>query len=181
MKIEIGKFFLNYKVVNLIGGGGFGEVYKGEKDNPSKGDEDKVVAIKVLHEVHSHDEKLVRRFHREAKLAKKLSHPNVVKIFSDGIINGLHYINERTLRSAEEKSKTNTDYDKKTIALNEKDTLKSLTDNEDNDTVTLYPNEQPETLTKKTEFNFENIMDIAVTVLRQCATVLQEASSLKIS
>jgi serine/threonine-protein kinase len=50
------------------------------------------VAVKVLAEHLSHDEKFVARFRREALSVAKLVHPNIVQVFDTGIDDGHHYI-----------------------------------------------------------------------------------------
>ncbi|OVE71539.1 hypothetical protein BVX93_02315, partial [bacterium B13(2017)] len=92
MEIQVGQQFLNYKIEREIGKGGFGSVFFGRKIQANPDDEDKIVAIKVLHKAHADDERLRLRFHREARLARKLSHPNVVKIFDNGIKDDVNYI-----------------------------------------------------------------------------------------
>ena len=69
-----------YKVRDKIGAGGFGSVYKGL--NLAM---DQSVAIKVLRLEAGPDEKgQVRRFHREARAASKLHHPNTIRVFDFG-------------------------------------------------------------------------------------------------
>jgi serine/threonine protein kinase len=93
LEIGIGQEFLGYRILHELGQGGFGAVYRARRIQPgSGGGEDDYVAIKVLHPVHSEDPVIRHRFHREARLAKKLSHPNVVRIFDHGEKDGVHYI-----------------------------------------------------------------------------------------
>jgi formylglycine-generating enzyme required for sulfatase activity/serine/threonine protein kinase len=71
---QIGK----YKVLAHIGHGAMGSVEKAEAPDGT------IVAIKTLFPQFVFEEEYVKRFKREAELAKKLSHPNVVKILEVG-------------------------------------------------------------------------------------------------
>ncbi len=68
-----------YEVVAPLGTGGMGAVYRARR--VLIGDE---VAVKVLHQRLTGDEKLVERFRREARAAAQLHHPNVVTIHDYG-------------------------------------------------------------------------------------------------
>ena len=75
----LGRTFGKYRIESLIGSGGFAWVFKGfdpELEIP--------VAIKVLKPQYGSDQTLVDRFRREASTAAKLSHPNIIKIFTVG-------------------------------------------------------------------------------------------------
>jgi ligand-binding sensor domain-containing protein len=78
----------NYKVVDKIGSGGIGVVYKAHKLT----DKDQIFALKVLKEEYLLDERQKRRFKHEALLADQLDHPNIVKIFERGEDNENLYI-----------------------------------------------------------------------------------------
>jgi serine/threonine protein kinase len=65
-----------YEILEVLGVGGFGAVYK-SKDLVL----DEIVAIKVLDEKYSADKNTLDRFKREIKLARKITHKNVVRIF----------------------------------------------------------------------------------------------------
>jgi serine/threonine protein kinase len=65
-----------YQVVELLGAGGMGEVYRAR--DPSL---ERDVAIKVLAAPESADPHWIRLFEQEARGAAALSHPNVVSIF----------------------------------------------------------------------------------------------------
>ena len=69
----------NFEVLELIGEGAMGRVYKARQISL-----DKLVAIKVLHRHLANDPKVVRRFHREARAASRLSHPNSLQIIDFG-------------------------------------------------------------------------------------------------
>ena len=65
-----------YEILEVLGVGGFGAVYK-SKDLVL----DEIVAIKVLDHKFSADKSTLERFKREIKLARKITHKNVVRIF----------------------------------------------------------------------------------------------------
>ena len=67
----LGKTLSHYKVLEKIGQGGMGEVYRAEDTNLSR-----EVAIKVLPEQFTKDPQRLARFEREAKLLASLNHPN---------------------------------------------------------------------------------------------------------
>ena len=72
------EFIGKYKVLAHIGHGAMGSVEKAEAPDGT------IVAIKTLFPQFVYEEEYVKRFKREAELAKKLSHPNVVKILEIG-------------------------------------------------------------------------------------------------
>ena len=72
----IGKTLSHHKVLEKIGQGGMGEVYRAEDTNLSR-----EVAIKVLPEQFTKDPQRLARFEREAKLLASLNHPNIAAIY----------------------------------------------------------------------------------------------------
>jgi hypothetical protein len=77
----------DYEVLETIGRGGFGTVFKAV--HPMI---DKVVAIKVLHPAYSAQPQMVSRFTAEAKAVNRIQHRNIIDIFGFGTIeDGLHY------------------------------------------------------------------------------------------
>lgn len=84
----IGKRLGNrYELESRLGSGGMAVVYLA-KDLVL----DRHVAVKVLNESLSNDDKFVDRFRREARAAASLSHPNVVSIYDVGQDEATHYI-----------------------------------------------------------------------------------------
>ncbi|HET9406176.1 MAG TPA: protein kinase [Candidatus Sulfotelmatobacter sp.] len=80
---KIGK----YEVVEVIGRGGMGMVYKAVDPTISR-----TVAIKKVTSVLSDDPDLLRRFYREAQSTGKLQHPNIVTLYDLGDQDGVPYL-----------------------------------------------------------------------------------------
>jgi serine/threonine-protein kinase len=66
----------DYELLALLGTGGFGRVYRVRDLHLER-----QVALKVLHPTLTQDAEVVERFRREAQLAARLSHPNIVNIY----------------------------------------------------------------------------------------------------
>jgi tRNA A-37 threonylcarbamoyl transferase component Bud32 len=79
--------FPNLEIVEMIGQGGMGVVYKARQKNL-----DRVVALKVLSPQLSEDPEFVERFTREAKALAQLSHPGIVAIHDSGIHDRVPYL-----------------------------------------------------------------------------------------
>jgi serine/threonine protein kinase len=88
MAVEVGQLFGNYRMVRLLGEGGFGEVYLVE--NPLI---QRRAAVKVLHTALAQDAELVRRFLNEARAASAIRHPNIIDVLdAGGTADGAPYI-----------------------------------------------------------------------------------------
>ena len=72
----ISKTLSHYRIVEKIGEGGMGEVYRAHDERL-----DRDVAIKVLPEEVAGDEARLARFEREAKLLASLSHQNIATLY----------------------------------------------------------------------------------------------------
>jgi serine/threonine-protein kinase len=76
-----------YRLEALVGAGGFGSVYRARDHKTGE-----TVAVKVLDERLARDPAYTKRFHREALIARSLRSPHVVKVFSSGSDDGVHYL-----------------------------------------------------------------------------------------
>src|SRR5262245_57328360 len=78
----------NYRVIEYVGSGGFGSVFKAE-DVKTPG---RIVAIKELHKRHTRSQAIKQRFFQEALAMARLDHPNLPKLHTFGEDNGSYYL-----------------------------------------------------------------------------------------
>jgi len=84
---EIAEKFPQFEILECLGRGGMGVVYKARQKSLNR-----LVAIKILAPEREHDSKFAGRFAREAELLAKLSHPHIVTIHDFGETGGLYYL-----------------------------------------------------------------------------------------
>ena len=87
MALQPGQSLAHYRIVRKIGAGGMGEVWAAEDTRLKR-----TVAIKLLPERTAGDERLRKRFEREAQAVAALNHPNIVTIHSVEEADGQIYL-----------------------------------------------------------------------------------------
>jgi serine/threonine-protein kinase len=87
-----GTSFGRYQLIELLGRGGMGEVWRAHDTQI-----DRVVALKMLLPHYAEDPEFDRRFRREARAAARLDDPHVVPIYDVGEIDGRLYVTMRLI------------------------------------------------------------------------------------
>lgn len=82
-EISPGHSFGDYEILDVVGTGGMGIVYRARQKSL-----DRIVALKVIRPEIAREEEFGKRFLREARLASSIDHPNVVAIYDAGDIEG---------------------------------------------------------------------------------------------
>ena len=86
-RFQNGQVIGRYRIGELIGSGGMGQVFRAEDTEL-----DRPVAFKVLHGDIAENDERVRRFIQEAKAASALNHPNILTIHEIGSFEGARFI-----------------------------------------------------------------------------------------
>ena len=102
---EVAKLFPQLEIIELLGKGGMGAVYKARQPGL-----DRIVALKILPPQTARGPGFIERFNREARALAKLNHPNIVGVYEFGQVNGLpffvmEYVDGLNLRQLEQAGK----------------------------------------------------------------------------
>jgi serine/threonine-protein kinase len=99
-----------YQIIEKLGKGSMGMVFKARQTSV-----DRIVAVKILLDALAQNKEFIKRFDREAKIAAKLSHNNIVNAIDAGEVNGHHffvmeYVEGSTIKDALDRNEV---YDEK--------------------------------------------------------------------
>src|SRR5262249_32015279 len=83
---ELGLYFPQLEIVELLGQGGMGAVYKARQVKL-----DRLVALKILPPLSGQDPAFAERFMREARALARVSHPQIVAVHDFGEVGGMYY------------------------------------------------------------------------------------------
>src|SRR5215470_17700582 len=84
---ELAPLFPQLQILELLGKGGMGAVYKARQ--PAL---DRLVALKILPAAIENTSRFAERFNREARALARLNHPGIVTVHDFGVAGNLHYL-----------------------------------------------------------------------------------------
>ena len=84
---EVTFYLRNYKLLDVIGKGGMGDVFKAEHTKMGR-----IVAVKVLSRAKLNNATAIARFRREVKAAANLDHPNIITAHDAGQLGDTHFL-----------------------------------------------------------------------------------------
>jgi eukaryotic-like serine/threonine-protein kinase len=87
MPLSQGDRLGRYEILDPLGAGGMGEVYRARDTRLER-----VVAIKILQSVFSNEPERLQRFQQEARVLSALNHPNLLAVFDVGEQDDVHYL-----------------------------------------------------------------------------------------
>src|SRR6266478_2993954 len=122
----MGETISHYRIVEKLGGGGMGVVYKAEDTRLHR-----FVALKFLPSEVARDPKALARFQREAEAASALNHPNICTIYDIGEQDGqafiaMEYVSGKPLAKAHSAGIIHRDLKPSNVMVTENDLIKVL-------------------------------------------------------